>query len=71
LGRGARGEASSGSGAVRSSGVRSDSSYPNGAIGAAFKPPGAFGHRRPQQPIWARHGATLPLTGRPHASDDF
>jgi hypothetical protein len=40
--------------------VRSDSGCPNGAVGAAFKPPGAFGHHRPQQPIRAWHGATLP-----------
>jgi hypothetical protein len=66
-----RGEASSGSGAVGSSGMRSDSGGPNGAVGAAFKPPGTFGHRRPQQPIRALRGATLPLTGGPHASVDF
>jgi hypothetical protein len=70
-GHGARGEASSGSGAIGSSGVCSDSGCPNGAVGAAFKPPGMFGHRRPQQPIRARRGATLPLTGGPHTSVDF
>jgi hypothetical protein len=52
-------------------GVRSDSGRPNGTVGAAFKPAGAFGHRRPQQPIRARRGVTLPLTGGPHASVDF
>jgi hypothetical protein len=51
--------------------VRSDSGCPNGAVGAAFKPPGAFGHRRPQQPIRAWRGATLPLTVGPHASVVF
>jgi hypothetical protein len=29
---------------------------------------GAFGHRRPWQPIRARCEATLPLTARPHSS---
>jgi hypothetical protein len=31
-------------------------------------PPGAFGHRRPQQPIRALREATLPLTAGPHSS---
>jgi hypothetical protein len=51
-----------------SSGMCSDSGRPNGAVEATFKPPGAFGHRRPQQPIRARRGATLLLIGGPHAS---
>jgi hypothetical protein len=34
----------------------------DGAVGTAFKPPDLFGHRRPQQPIGARRGATPPLT---------
>jgi hypothetical protein len=38
---------SSCSGAVGELGVRSDSGCPNGAVGAAFNPPGTFGHRRP------------------------
>jgi hypothetical protein len=50
-----------------SSGACSDRGCPNGAIGAAFKPPGAFGHCRPQQPIRVRRGTTLPLIGGPHA----
>jgi hypothetical protein len=51
--------------------MRSDSGCPNGAVGAAFKPPGAFGHRCPQQPIRAWRGVTLPLTAGPHASVVF
>jgi hypothetical protein len=38
--------------------MRSGSGCLNGAVGTAFKPPGAFGHRRPRQPIGrgaARH----------------
>jgi hypothetical protein len=51
--------------------VRSDNGCPNGAVGAAFKLPGAFGHCRPQQPIRERRGATLPLTAGPHVSVVF
>jgi hypothetical protein len=51
--------------------VRSDIGCPNDAVRAVFKTPGAFGHRRPQQPIRARRGATLPLTAGPHASAVF
>jgi hypothetical protein len=39
-----------------------------GAVGTAFKPPRACPDSRPRQPIRAWHGATLPLTGGPHAS---
>jgi hypothetical protein len=38
----------------------------DGAVGMAFKPSGAFGHRRPRQPIGVRHGTTLPLIGGPN-----
>jgi hypothetical protein len=37
----------------------------DGAVRTAFKPPSAFEHRHQQQPIGARHGATLSLTGGP------
>jgi hypothetical protein len=37
-------------------------------VGTAFNPPGAFGHRRPRQPIRAQREETLPLTARPHSS---
>jgi hypothetical protein len=46
-------------------GQRVRAAAPDGSVGTAFKPPGAFGHRRPRQPIGAWCGATLPLTGGP------
>jgi hypothetical protein len=37
-------------------------------VGIAFNPPGAFGYRRPWQPIRVRREATLPLTAGPDSS---
>jgi hypothetical protein len=55
-------------GGVGSAVAFSDTASRKWPVETAFNPPGAFGHRRPRQPIRARREATLPLTAGPHSS---
>jgi hypothetical protein len=64
-----RGEARRGD--IGSAAAFSDTSGQKWPVGTAFNLPGAFGHRRPWQPIRARREVTLPLTAGPHSSVFF